>query len=238
MKIVNTEMGRVIRLFPMEEVRPPSGVHPPTALRMVAERYGFTNTPEMKRSWEESQKDGLKFQLGKLEHQNGAINIADFTIYNDGLVATTATTEETDIFLDDLLNWGREEFGYREVNRNTLRTLYLSTVVADFEYSPDALLKTFSVLSESFAALLHTTYGIDIPVQISRLGLNFDRTVAIPAWQTLSQFVMERRINQPYPMNRFYCEAPLRTKDHFAFLETVESILNPGGLPSQKKVKR
>jgi len=238
MRFINTEMGRVVRLFPVEEIRPPEGLHPPTAIRMLGEHYSFGYTPDLRRTWEEAQKDGLKFQLGKLVHGNRTINVNDFTLYNDGIVATAASTDDAELFLDDLLAWGKEVFGYRDINRATARTLYFSNVIVELESSPDSLLKNFTILSESLVKLLRTTYGLDIPIQLSGVGLHFDRTLTVPAWQTLTQFTLERRISQPYSKNRFYSDAPLKTKDHLAFLEIIESTLNMDRRPSQKKSKK
>ena len=237
MRLINTEMGRVVRLIPMEEIRPLNGIHPPTALRMVAERYGFNNVPELHRTWEEAQKDGLKFQLGQLVHGNRTINIGDFTLYNDGIVATSASTDDAERFLNDLLNWAKEVFGFRDIDPAGARTLYLSNIIIELESSPDVLLKNFTVLSESLVKLLRATYRLDIPVQLSGLELNFDRTITIPAWQTLTPFTLDRRIHQPYSKNIFFSGAPLRTKDHLAFLEIIESTLNVDGRVSQKKGK-
>lgn len=238
MRLINTEIGRVIRLIPMEEIRPLGGLHLPTALRMVSEQYGFSHTPDLLRNWEETQKDGLKFQLGKLVHGNRTINVIDFTLYNDGIVATSVSTDDAELFLDDLMAWGKEVFGLREIDRTNVRTLYLSNVIVEFESSPDSLLKSFTILSESLAELLRTTYGLDLPVQLYGLGLHFDRTITVPAWQTITQFTLDRRINQPYSKNRFYSGAPLKTKDHLAFLEIIESTLNVDRRPSQRKGKK
>lgn len=237
MRLINTEMGRVVRLIPMEEIRPLSGIHPPTALRLVAERYAFNNVPELHRTWEEAQKDGLKFQLGKLVHGNRTINIGDFTLYNDGIVATSASTDDAELFFDDLLNWGKEVFGFRDLAPAGVRTLYLSNIIVELESSPDVILKSFIALSESLAKLLRATYGLNIPVHMSGVELNFDRTLTTPAWQTLTPFTLDRRVHQPYSKNICFSGAPLRTKDHLAFLEIIESTLNTGGPSSQKKVK-
>lgn len=238
MRIVNTETGRVVRLLPLEEIRPLGGIHPPTVLRMVSERYDFSSPPQLQRPWEEAQKDGLKFQLGKLAYGNRTIYIGDFTLYNDGLVATSTSTDDAGIFLDDLFKWSKEVLGFRDIDPGMVRNLYVSNIIVELKSSPDLLLKNFTSLSESLAKLLSATYELDIPVQVSGLEMNFDRTATIPAWQTLSPFTLDRRINQPYSKNIFFSGAPLRTKDHLAFLELMESTLTSGPTPSQKKGKK
>lgn len=237
MRLINTEIGRVIRLFPVEDIRPPGGLHPPTAMRMLGEKYSFGYTPDPRHTWEEAQRDGLKFQLGKLVHGNRTINVNDFTLYNDGIVATATSTNDADIFLDDLLAWGKEVFGFRDVSPATSRTLYYSNVIVEFELSPNSLLGNFAVLSDGLLKLLRTTYGLDIPVQLNGVGFHIDRTEAGPAWQTLSQFTLERRLNQPFSQNRFTSEAPFKTNDHLSFLAIIDSLLNVGASSSAKKVK-
>lgn len=235
MRIINYEMGRVIRIIPMEEIRPSGGIHPPTILRRIAERYAFANTPELKRSWEDSQQDGLVFQLGKMNDDIRTINIVEFKLYNDGLVATTTTTEDSDIFLNDLLRWVCVEFGYKERGQLGIRTLYLSSMIVEFESSPDEFLKRFAEISAVCGESIRSTYGIEIPVQMSKLMLTYDRTLATPAWQTLAHFNIERRIHYPYTENRFYCEAPLKSTDHIHLLQSLEAILHGDGKKQKGK---
>ena len=225
MRLINTEIGRVVRLIPMEEIRPLGWVHPPSAFKMLAERYSFGYSPAMRGTWEEAQKDGLKFQLGKQVHGNRTINVTDLTLYTDGIVVSAASTDDAELFLDDLMAWAKEVFGFKDIDRTNTKTLYLSNLIVELESSTDSLLKKFTLLSESLGKLLLTTYGLDAVVQVCGLGLHFDRTITIPAWQTLTQFSLDRRINQPYSQNRFFSAAPLRTKDHLAFLETIEATL-------------
>jgi hypothetical protein len=41
MKLISTELGRVVRLVPADEYRPIGGFHGPTGFRLLAERYSF-----------------------------------------------------------------------------------------------------------------------------------------------------------------------------------------------------
>jgi hypothetical protein len=46
----------------------------------------FGYSPDLRRPWDELNKEGFKFQQGKFVHGNKTINVTDFTIYPDGLV--------------------------------------------------------------------------------------------------------------------------------------------------------
>jgi hypothetical protein len=236
MKLISTELGRVVRLVPADEYRPIGGFHGPTGFRLLAERYSFGYSPDLRRPWDELNKEGFKFQQGKFVHGNKTINVTDFTIYPDGLVVTAFTTDEAELFLSDVLAWGKEVFGIRDAVTDKHRTLYLSHVVIEFGASPNVLLNGFSRISERLSGLLHSNYGITAPVQLSSLCLNYDKTET-PAWANIAQFVLERRVNQPYAANRFYSEAPLRTLDHLAFLEVIEAVFS-ATVPSPSKKTR
>jgi hypothetical protein len=223
MKLINTEQARVVRLVPLEDIRPQGGTHITTALRKVTERYEFVYSPDLRRPWEDIEKEGFKFRVGKMIHGNNEVSVGEFALYSDGLVVTTFTTDEGELFLTDLTAWAKKELGFRDLNPARVRTLYLSNVIVEFESSPNSLVNKFSLLSETLTTVLQKTYGIETPVQLSQFGMNIDRTSSVVP--NIGHFSLERRVNQPYSTNRFFSSAPLKTKDHLAFLETMESTL-------------
>lgn len=232
MELISTESGRVASLFPAEETRSLSGGHAPSAIHMVQERYSFGYAPDLRRAWEDIQKDGLRFQLGKFMHGNKAINIKEFTVYNDGLVVTAFNTDDAEIFLKDILAWSKEVFGMRDP-KTTVRTLYVSQLLVEFRSSLNPILDGFEVITGQLNKYLKASYGIEEPVQFSGLGLNYDRS-EVPAWQNVAQFLLERRIGYPYSKNRYFTEAPLRTQEHLNLLQVIESVVEDSQ-PSTKK---
>ena len=136
-------------------------------------------------------------------------------------MANASTTEGAEIFLKDLTSWGKEAFGFRELRSDT-RALYLSQVIIDFNSSPNALLSSFTLLSEALGELRQGTYGLEAQMQFSGVGLNYDRTATSIYWQNLVNFSVERRVNQPFSRNRFFSEAPLNTEDHLRFLQLID----------------
>jgi len=41
MKLISTELGKVVQLFVLDEIRPLSGLNMPEFIRLIQERYGF-----------------------------------------------------------------------------------------------------------------------------------------------------------------------------------------------------
>jgi hypothetical protein len=84
---------------------------------------------------------------------------------------------------------------------------------------------SFDVLSKQIGKAIEATYGKAYPVEVSTVGFNYDRTSILEEMKQLSEFIIERQVDKTFSSNRFYCSAPLSTRDHIALLEQLENEL-------------
>lgn len=223
MKLIAVEMGRVAMLFPVEEIRPTGGLNVSELVGLLVERYGFQFLPDLSRPWEEMQKSVFKFNSGVFKVNNKQKNILEFTIYNDGIVANTSSTEDSEKFLEDMLGWAKDAFHIREIT--TKPTFYYSSqIIVEFDIDMNALLSQFKHISDLYGKELKTLYNVQQLPELSRLAINCDRT-KLPITVLGTDFVMERRLNQPYEDKRFFCEAPLPTAQHLQLLRDIEKAV-------------
>jgi hypothetical protein len=97
MEILSIELGRSIQLVVPDEVRSTLGISLPEVARLLTERYGFAIPPDMA----DAQKSGLKFKEGRVISGNRMINIKELGIFNDGIIADTYNTSDSDFVIDD-----------------------------------------------------------------------------------------------------------------------------------------
>lgn len=218
MELIATDQGRVLQLFVMEEMRPPSGVYPPDLFHAIAERYGFIGQPT---NLIEAATTGAKFQRGHFQIDAKDINIKELGIYNDGIIVDCFNTDDADAVLDELMVWIKLKFELREVITKKQRT-YTSVVVIEFDEPIDFMLQGFTKIRDIYASALRDTYGWDLEVNLLRLGISADPSTVPPLTNT--QFFVERRIGIPYSQNRYYSGAPFRTAEHLKFLKSFEKV--------------
>src|SRR6202041_2178710 len=102
MKLIAHEEGRTLQLISGDEIRPlRGGVFPPDILTKIITKYRFQKYPT---SYEHGAT--LKFETGVTEINGVTIPISTLDIYGDGLLMSTRMTDDSDLALDQLLEWG------------------------------------------------------------------------------------------------------------------------------------
>lgn len=223
MRLIGQELGRAVAMLTPEEWRSRS-LSTPDAFKLIKERYQFTYSPNLSLPWDDVQKNGWKFQLGKLAVKDSTVLIQELNIYNDGIVVNATTTDDAEAFLKDLFAWARETAGIRDLT-NVGRRLFVSNVVVEFERPVNQLINGFKDFSLILNKLMQATYKADLPMQLRTLAFHYDQ-LALPEWIKVTYFSIDRRIGHKYEENRFFCEAPLRTSDHLNALEALENLLS------------
>jgi hypothetical protein len=227
MKEIAYEVGRLILLVPPEQVTPLRGFYAPEAFAAIAKRYGFQSTPDLSLSPERLQKEGLRFRLGKVpgkEASKLAATINDFVIFQDGFVVDGYATDDAEMFIADLLKWGKESLGIRAFSHPP-RQVYYSQVTVQFEPSVNTLIKQFDDIATLLTSLLMKTYRLNTVVELQGVRFDYDRLIA-PSLYSPVQFAIERKAGHKYEDGLFWCQAPLRTTDHIQLLKTIETILS------------
>ncbi len=217
MRIIAYESSRATLLFPLEEVVPIGGANGRQLVDEIKERYQFLRMPDLATIRpQEGAQQGYKFEAGRFENAN----IIEFSIFTDGLVGTASTTEIAEAFLNDLVQWIRERFGFREFTVEP-RRLYHSQVVVEFDHKLSNLIPKFQGIISCITARLSPIYKIDTLVDLSRIDFEWDKTVVtLPV--PVPRFIIERRVGTPFDRERFFSSAPMKTSDHVQVLEEIE----------------
>jgi hypothetical protein len=222
MRLIGTENGRVILLFPIEEMRPLRGLVLADSVGLLTDRYQFAYPPDLSR-WENVQNNPLLFRSGKLEKNGCTLAIGELGVYSDGISVNASSTEVAEEVLTDLLDWSKSALGMRELQRPARKT-YHSTVVVEFDHDVGALFFRYARICSFLSDSLKATYNTDNQIMLNRLAFSQDPTKTPPS-SLAGEFVIERRVNYPYEVNRFFCSAPLPTDEHVRLLQQIETVM-------------
>ena len=214
MNLVAYEEGRSLQLISPDEIRPVRGG--PFVVDVVAAistRYRFTTSPQ-----NFAPNVPRKFENGVIVVNSSSIPIRSFEVYLDGFLASTLTTEESDVVLDDFFEWVIAEFGFRRPSTIVPRQ-YVSRIIFDFDQMFDSFAKAFSVLNQTAAE----AFGIDS----SQLCLTELHVGSFPPTQYpyKTSWTLVKRAVEPMVTNRYMSLAPLSTGDHVRFIERIEQVI-------------
>src|SRR3989442_11513291 len=126
MKVLATRLGRLVVLKPVEEITPLGGITTTNLRDVIVARYHFANATPPTTPLEEIDKNGFKFQLGTIRIGDTDYPVQEFTIYSDGLVAASTTTDTAEAFIQDITKWAKEAYGFRIDETFQNRKLFLS----------------------------------------------------------------------------------------------------------------
>jgi hypothetical protein len=214
MKLIAYEEGRALQLISSDEIRPLRGG--PFALDVavaIGERYRFQIVP-LKTETNQSRK----FENGIIVINSYSIPIISLEVYMDGILFSTRNTDESDIVLDDFMEWVISECGLRRPTTIVPRK-YVSRVIIDFDHMFDAFAASFTALSETAAQ----AFGMD-----GRLCITEIQVGPFPPTQYIYQSTWQliKRVTEPMVVNRYISSAPISTMAHLEFLERIEKAIS------------
>lgn len=223
MKLLSIKQARSIWLAYLLDLNP-RGLNLLSLIPPIVAKYKFQmfpNKPDELGFGKETKE--IKFSGGSFQKDPQHNIGVDLTIYNDGLIADTrSSTNDSDAFLDDFLNWISLEFGlapYQEVLRTKL---YVSELWVQTDKSLVALNPKLADFAKRLTSMIvgHEHH----PIAFEPCGIIFwtDPTVANPP----GPFRFERLIDVPFSENRYYSAAPLKTDLHIELLTELEKILS------------
>jgi hypothetical protein len=163
-------------------------------------------------------KNGTIFRVGRFVHGEREIIVTELHMYHLGAAAsTTSSTEDSDLFIDDLLAWLSSHFQV------------LLTPYGERAYSSQLEFRLNKPLPEYFPHL--ASLGLQIPqflsnfwptkpaYEVTSVTLSFDPNTKLTG---LGNFRIERREGTAFDANLYWSEAPLQTKQHLLLLESFE----------------
>ena len=219
MKVVGHNLGRLIVLFPREEIRPVRGTSTAETFTAIRERYDFLRAPDLSKPISELDQQGYQFLDGKFADRNGNIVIEEFTIYNDGISVSSYVTDTAESFFLDFMAWAREEFQVRPFSHEPKR-IYRSQLTVHFAKPLANILKGFDGFFNLLSAALETYTGTSSPVDLVRFGVGVDE--AKSEGVGYAPFSVERRIQIPFEEEWYFSDAPLPSNVHVELLEELE----------------
>jgi hypothetical protein len=192
----------------------------PETVRKLQERYKFVKVPT---TFEElfpvDPNEGIKFQHGAFVHDGRTIVIELLQILPNILLAETrTTTDDADAFLDDYIQNANKE--RPDVIREFDGRLYATQL----EFLMDRSLETYAPRMRRVAQQLDAFvagYGTRLPpYRVVAISVNFNLTGLggmVPAY-----FSLERRSGLPDEANVYFSNAPLKSSDHVALLNSLD----------------
>jgi len=195
-------------------------------IRKIKEKYQFLKAPER---YEEMFPNPLLQPPPPITFQGGKFSVGkrDFGIvtlqFLPGMffVDTQTDTDDADLVLDDYIATANKENPESIIPSGP--TYYLSQIEVNMEKVPD-LPSPYQDAAQIIDRFL-ADYGLSVPKYgFWATHLNLDTHglgVMAPAF-----FALERRVGFPFNAKVFFSQAPLRTKDHIAVLEKLDSIIH------------
>ena len=215
MKLIGYEEGRSLQLIAAEEIRPlRGGPFLLDAASAVIQHYKFVTVPE-----KFDMNEARKFQNGVIVINGLSIPILSFEIYNDGFLVSTRNTDESDLVLNEFLEWATDTFQFRRPVTLVPRQ-YVSRVIVDFDQKFDNFAKSFNILSVTVA---------------EALGLSADQLCITemqvgpfppPQYVYKSTWNLWKRVSEPMVANRYISLMPLATAAHLEFLRRIEQAIS------------
>jgi hypothetical protein len=223
MKLISIESSRVIFLIQLH--RPGGQLYLPDALEKLAKRYSFIKAPSSE------QAPPLTFAIGKFKNAQ----IAEFSMFNDGLIVSSASdTDLLKAFIDDLLAWGTKELGIERVATTSSETFYESSIIVKSDIDLAAALKPQIEISDLLNDAMKSA-KIVVPLKLSGFILDFDPASFLGKRKPF-RFIVDRRINVPFSDNIFFSQAPFRTKDHLHVLSMLEKAAKPATAVKRRRL--
>lgn len=218
MIVISIDTGRATWLFPTEEFVPLGGTDAIAIIQKVADRYQFKTFPQSP-TREDIDKNGLKFSTGIFESNSKRAGVGEFALYNDGLVAVSNTTEHSNAFLEDVVEFVITEFQFRRPI-SPIKKVYVSTVTVEFERPIGNIFANHAALMSLIGRYLNASRGTSHDVEVTRIDFALDDSTVAP--NSRSKVIIESRATVPLARNRFFCNAAMHTEDHLELLSRIE----------------
>jgi hypothetical protein len=190
----------------------------------VKQKYEFLGAPAV------GPNQPIDFQAGKFPLADKIVTIEQFVVAYVGNRATSLgastriSSDASEAFIDQLSKWAAEQYDLD--TREVLPRAYFSQV--EFVL-PRPLSSHFTELGEigEVIASLVQGYGLkDCPIyEFSGFSMNFDLVKHDDLKPNPQPFAIERRVGSSYDERKYFSQAPLRTQDHKAVLDRLETLL-------------
>jgi hypothetical protein len=217
-KLLASTVGRCVKLFAWEEVRPEHGVNASILVAAIAERFNFQFRPPAP-----VQPDAvLKFGEGSTLIDKNLIAISKLDVYSDGFAVGCANTDDAKLVSDEIVRWAQSDLGYRDFIRQP-QIVFLSQVLVEFDPDFEHLFRQWKKLQSLLNASVQKRYNFTSDVDFHRVQFRADAHTVVNNL-LVSDFNFERKVSDAYTSNRWLCEAPLPTDEWVELLGSIEAF--------------
>ena len=214
MELMGIDSSKVINLF--HAFRPEGQVYQFDLVKEFVDQYSFAKFPTI----EELMKREYNFAVGRF----GDIQIQEFAIYGDGVIASSASdTDKLVAFIEDIKKWSGEKFGLVPAVGSKPEIYFESVLVIKAEVDLVAVAKP----AADIVALIQRAFRQATSIEGTYYPTGFITDInseGFPGRRKPIQYMIERRVGVPFADNVFHCRAPLPTKAHLASLRAIEDF--------------
>ena len=217
MQLASVLLGRAFALFQIEDLNPEGTIYYPDLAAGLVKRYGFQKYPTKPEDFDESK--GIEFHTGRL----GETVINKVAIFTGGIhVDTNASTDASEMILQDALTWAAKEFAIAFRPEMLKRWAYVSQITFHSEVPILSLHAVLTKISKKLSKEVNDHFGQPLEYQPVSLSLLFD---TLTTQSGTAPFTIQRREGVPFSDNKYFSTAPVKTKVHFALIEQIEKEL-------------
>jgi len=216
MEILSVQRARSIWLFDAYDLNPRGKNIAAHLIDWLRSRYQFTRVPANINDLDDTK--ALYYADGQFKAGTETLDV-ELRIYNDGIVGDTrSSTEDTDLFLSDVLVSAAKEFSLPYTPEIVRRKLYVSEMTIRSVKG----VATINPKLADFAKKLALATGTDSSPELASIGFWPD---VLPN-PSASVFRFERKWGAEFSDNRYYTRAPLQTGKHLELLRELETALS------------
>ena len=172
----------------------------------------------------------VDFQAGKFEYERKIVSVEQFVVAYVGNKATSlgastrVSSDASEAFLEHVIEWTAKQYGL--ATNEVMPRAYFSQVEFVLSEPLSSHFTELGKIGEAITSYLQG-YGLENcpPYEFGGFSMNFDSVKHEDLKPTPQPFAIERRIGSSYDENKYFSQAPLRTQDHKAILERLETIL-------------
>jgi hypothetical protein len=219
---ISVQRARSIWFIYLTEINP-EGLNLVPLLQPLVAKYNFQIFPTKPAELFGKEVVEIKFSGGNFQKDDQHNIGVDLGIFNWGLVAETkSSTNDSDAFLNDLLNWVSTEFKIVPYETVLRSKIYVSEVWVQTDKKLNSLNPKLENLAKRISSLIKGHDHKPIAYETSGIIFSTDPVVTNPP----GSFRFERIIDVAFGENRYYSAAPLQTDAHIELLGELEAILS------------
>jgi len=229
MRIIGYLHGLAAFREAVEEYQPENGVVIADLINIVRSHFAFQSYPILEPGV--MAMDPIVFANGRYVKDEQRFAIMQLVMAQNGDVVAAVNTEHAELVLRELIHLLEEKLGYRWESAD-LTTRYVSNIVVEFDLELETHLHPLSGIID---IINHHKPAHRADYNLKRLGFSDNPSPATPQMPRdvlvnieQADFLIERRIGQEFSRNRYFCSAPMATREHIQVLQEIEAVLREG----------